>query len=108
MMLENKNIVVTGGASGIGLATCAHLLACGARVALWDLDGAQIDVALVELGADENCSGFIVDVTDGSAVEAAMAETLTDFGQLHGAFNNAGIGSATLPLAVLHAAGILR
>lgn len=98
-MLENKNIVVTGGASGIGLATCAQLLVSGARVALWDLDGAQIEAALVSLDAGEDCKGYTVDVTDGQAVEAAMAATLADFEQLHGAFNNAGIGSATLPLA---------
>ena len=91
--------MVTGGASGIGLATCTHLLACGARVALWDLDGAQIDAARAKLGAGEDCLGFVVDVTDGNAVEAAMAATLAEFEQLHGAFNNAGIGSATLPLA---------
>lgn len=99
MMLEKKNIVVTGGASGIGLATCAYLLECGARVALWDLDGALIDQALAKLGAGANCKGVVVDVTDGNAVETAMAETISGFGLIHGAFNNAGIGSDTLALA---------
>lgn len=96
-MLADKNILVTGGASGIGLATCAHLVECGAQVAVWDLDRTQVDLAVSSLG--KGCKGYVVDVTNAARVEAAMAETISDFGQIHGAFNNAGIGSATLPLA---------
>ena len=98
-MLEGKNILVTGGASGIGLATCQHLLESGAQVALWDLNNGQIDAALHTLGGGERCRGYAVDVTDSAAVASAMASTLADFGAVHGAFNNAGIGAATVPLA---------
>lgn len=98
-MLENKNIVVTGAASGIGLATCAHLLDCGANVALWDTDVAQLDTASQALAAGDRIRTLVVDVTSADAVEAAMAQSVADFGQIHGAFNNAGIGSATLPMA---------
>ncbi|MEM7098635.1 MAG: glucose 1-dehydrogenase [Pseudomonadota bacterium] len=107
-MLKNKRIMVTGGASGIGLATCAHLLLLGARVALWDLDTAHIDAALSQLGAEDACIGIAVDVTDAQAVEAAMEQTLTEFEILHGAFNNAGIGSTTLPLAEMSEADFDR
>lgn len=98
-MLENRNVVVTGAASGIGYAACAQLLECGARVALWDTDSDRLDAAAEELAAGEQCRTYVVDVTDARAVETAMAKSVADFGQIHGAFNNAGIGSATLPLA---------
>jgi len=99
-MLAGQTILITGGASGIGLATSKHLLSCGANVALWDVDSAQIDQAVTALNVPEDrCRGFSVDVTDVSQIEAAFKETLAAFGDVHGAFNNAGIGSATLPLA---------
>ena len=97
MMLRDKTIVVTGGASGIGRAACEHFLACGAKVALWDKDQQQISAATTSLG--DGCRGFAVDVTKAEDVESALAKTLDAFGELHGAFNNAGIGAATRPLA---------
>lgn len=99
-MLEGKVVLVTGGASGIGRATCEHLLQCGASVALWDLDAAAVDAAARSLDATgTRCRGLVVDVTRAHDVAAGMADTLQAFGALHGAFNNAGIGAPTLPLA---------
>ena len=99
-MLKDKTILVTGGASGIGSATCAAMLQQGAKVAIWDLDAKQIDSTMQQLGtAEDRCRGFVVDVTQANQVEQAMADTLAAWGSLHGAFNNAGIGSATLPIA---------
>lgn len=93
-------IIVTGGASGIGLATCKYLLTLGARIALWDLDGSRIEQSVEGLAATKDrCRGFEVDVTSAPQVEAAFNDTLSHFGVVHGAFNNAGIGSATVPLA---------
>ncbi len=102
MRLSNQVILVTGGASGIGFATCEHLLQCGASIALWDVNPTAIEKAVQTLDpTGERCRGFVVDVTRAEQVETALAQTLAAFGALHGAFNNAGIGSATLPLADL-------
>jgi 2-keto-3-deoxy-L-fuconate dehydrogenase len=76
--------IVTGGASGIGLAT-AHLLASsGARVACLDLRVDDLPSPLV---------GFVADVTDDAAVVAAVTAVAGRFGGLDILVNNAGIGA---------------
>ena len=97
---SDKVILVTGGASGIGYATCAELLARGARVALWDIDTAAGSAAARLLDPEgKRCQAFAADVGSSADVEAALSQTLEAFGALHGAFNNAGIGGPTVPLA---------
>jgi NAD(P)-dependent dehydrogenase (short-subunit alcohol dehydrogenase family) len=97
-----KSILVTGGASGIGRATCALLLERGASVALWDNTPDGVERAARELDpTGERCRGFAVDVSSAAPVERAMAATLKAFGSIHGAFNNAGIGGPTRPLGDL-------
>lgn len=98
--LANKVILVTGGASGIGYATCEHLLGCGAKVVLWDLDAPGVERATKLLDPTaEQCRGLVVDVTSAVQVEQAMVQSVAAFGSLNGAFNNAGIGGPTVPLA---------
>jgi NAD(P)-dependent dehydrogenase (short-subunit alcohol dehydrogenase family) len=76
--------VVTGGASGIGLAT-AKLLACrGARVACLDLKPDGIEPPLFGIGAD---------VSDDESVRAAIAAVVEEFGRIDVVVNNAGIGA---------------
>ena len=97
---SDKVILVTGGASGIGYATCAELLARGARVALWDIDTAAGSAAARLLDPEgKRCQAFAADVGSSADVETALSQTLEAFGALHGAFNNAGIGGQTVPLA---------
>jgi NAD(P)-dependent dehydrogenase (short-subunit alcohol dehydrogenase family) len=97
---SDKVILVTGGASGIGYATCAELLARGARVALWDIDMTASSAAVRSLDPEgKRCRAFTADVGCGADVESALSQTLEVFGALHGAFNNAGIGGQTIPLA---------
>ena len=76
--------VVTGGASGIGLATATALRASGARVAVLDL---TID------GLPDTLDGFIADVSDRSSVDAAVAAVAARFGRIDIVVNNAGISA---------------
>ncbi len=83
-----KRLLVTGGASGIGVATARKLAALGARVALLDLDANATAAAAREVGG----IALVADVRDAAAVDAACAEAAAAFGGLDFAFLNAGAG----------------
>jgi 2-keto-3-deoxy-L-fuconate dehydrogenase len=76
--------LVTGGASGIGLATARMLAGRGARVAVLDRDAAGVGPGLV---------GVVADVTDDEAVRHAVGEAAAALGGLDILVNNAGIGT---------------
>src|SRR6185437_2133907 len=81
--------LVTGGASGIGLATARLLADRGARVAILDRDeGFKAD------GDSTDLYPVVADVTDDAAVRAAVAEAGRALGRLDIVVNNAGIGAA--------------
>ncbi|CAM5367059.1 oxidoreductase [Streptomyces spiroverticillatus] len=83
--LDGLKALVTGGASGIGLATARLLAARGARVAVLDLDPS---------GATEPLLGFKADVSDDASVRSGVAAALEALGGLDILVNNAGIGAA--------------
>ncbi|OIW28606.1 BcABA4 [Coniochaeta ligniaria NRRL 30616] len=89
-----KVIALTGGASGIGLAT-SHLLASrGATLSIADANGAALDTAksaIVSAHPDTKVLTTVLDVRDAAAVEAWMAETESAFGRVDGAANLAGV-----------------
>jgi len=90
--LEGKVIMITGGSTGIGFATARRCVAEGAAVLIADIN----ETAGVAAAAELNAAGGKVhfhptNVTQASAVEAAVAEAVARFGRLDGAFNNAGI-----------------
>lgn len=86
-MLAGKAILVTGAASGIGLATARLLAREGARVACADL--ADASEAAREVGG----VAIRADVSDPASVETMVEAAVAAFGRLDGAFNNAGIAS---------------
>jgi NAD(P)-dependent dehydrogenase (short-subunit alcohol dehydrogenase family) len=93
MRLEGKTALITGGNSGIGLATARLFLKEGARVAITGRNQKTLDAAVAEMG-----SGLLAiqaDVTDVEATERAVTETVEKFGKLDIVFANAGIPGAT-------------
>ena len=84
--------VVTGGASGIGLAIVRRLAAGGASVALLDLDEAAADQAAAELrGEGLRVAGFAADVSDRIAVDKALEATRGEFGPVEIMVTSAGL-----------------
>ena len=88
--LQDKVALITGGESGIGLATARLFVAEGARVQLVGIDRANMASAIDELG-DEHALGSMADVTDETAVVRAVAEGTDRFGRLDVVVSNAGI-----------------
>jgi len=87
-----KVALVTGAASGMGLATARAFAKAGAAVTLADIDGAAARAAAAELAADgAKTLGVTCDVTDEIAVKEMVEETIAAHGRLDAAFNNAGI-----------------
>jgi NAD(P)-dependent dehydrogenase (short-subunit alcohol dehydrogenase family) len=92
--VEGKVAVVTGGASGIGLALARRFLEDGASVVVADRDKAALDDAAGALGAahgDERVLAVPTDVGDPDQVDALAAATVERFGAAHVLCNNAGV-----------------
>jgi NAD(P)-dependent dehydrogenase (short-subunit alcohol dehydrogenase family) len=92
-VLENKIAFVTGGGSGIGEA-CAKALALeGATVAIADVDLEGADRVVSEIiNAGGRAKSYKLDVSDDAAIGIVISQIEKDFGGLHVAINNAGIG----------------
>jgi NAD(P)-dependent dehydrogenase (short-subunit alcohol dehydrogenase family) len=102
--LSGKGAVITGGASGIGLATAQVLAAKGAKLVLADVEEGALDAAVQSLrdgGADAH--GVICDVRSLEAVEALADASFSAVGGVHVVFNNAGIAVGGPVLAMTHA-----
>jgi NAD(P)-dependent dehydrogenase (short-subunit alcohol dehydrogenase family) len=93
MRLKDKAAVITGGNSGIGLATARLFVAEGARVALIGRNQQTLDAAAKELG--KGAVALSANVTDYGAMEKALVEAHERLGQFDVLFANAGIGRNT-------------
>lgn len=92
MQLQEKTAFVTGAASGLGLAAAKRLVAEGCNVMMFDLDADKVREQAAMLG--KSAIWAAGDVSDESQVQAAVEQTLTEFGAIHININSAGIGAA--------------
>lgn len=93
MRFQDKVVIITGAASGIGLATAKRMGSEGARVVIANLDQAKCDVAAKEVlaaGAPD-CLASACDISQEEQVIATVQATLDKFGRLDIVVNNAGL-----------------
>jgi NAD(P)-dependent dehydrogenase (short-subunit alcohol dehydrogenase family) len=93
MRLAGKKALITGGNSGIGLATARLFIAEGADVAITGRDRQTLDEAVAELGS--KARGYRADITIAEDRKTLFAELAKDFGKLDIVFANAGISGRT-------------
>ena len=93
MDLNSKTAFITGGASGLGLATARNFVASGANVFLYDLNSEALELAVAELG--QKAAWHAGDVADENAVKQAIEKAKKEFGTIHINVNSAGIGGAS-------------
>jgi NAD(P)-dependent dehydrogenase (short-subunit alcohol dehydrogenase family) len=93
MKLTGKKALITGGNSGIGLATARLFIAEGAEVAITGRDQKTLDEAVAELGS--KARGYRADVTVAEDRKNLFSAIARDFGNLDIVFANAGIGGRT-------------
>jgi NAD(P)-dependent dehydrogenase (short-subunit alcohol dehydrogenase family) len=98
MELKGKTAVITGGASGIGLATAIQFSKAGANIVLGDIEDAPLHTQVEEMRSHgATVIGVHCDVAQESDVEALRDAALKEFGSVQVIFNNAGVaGGATI------------
>ena len=94
MRLKNKNILITGGASGIGLATVERCLQSGANVVIADMQNPNGEAQAASLAArfEGRCLFSPCNVTSTEQVDQTIDLMVKQLGSVDGVFNNAGIG----------------
>lgn len=96
--LKDKNILITGGSKGLGLACARLFLDEGARVALVSRSQANLDAALAALGAPAGRAvAHAADLTDAQSAAAMVAKVESGFGEIDVLVNSAGAAKRTPP-----------
>lgn len=94
MDVEGKVVVITGGASGIGLASARAFAAAKAKLVLGDIEAGPLEAAVASLAAEgAEVVGVATDVTREADVLALRDAALANFGAAHVIFNNAGVAA---------------
>jgi len=89
LQLDGRRAIITGAASGIGLAVSRRLVASGAIVCAWDISEPALDAMSREFGADH--AYVPVDMAQQDAIAAATAHSIERLGQIDILVNNAGV-----------------
>jgi NAD(P)-dependent dehydrogenase (short-subunit alcohol dehydrogenase family) len=97
--LQDRSVLVTGRASGIGRATAERLVQEGARVAIVDIDGEAAARVARELGGSDRVLALAGDVSREDDVAGYFARAIEHFGSLDALHNNAGIEGPLAELA---------
>ena len=91
--LKDKTVVITGAASGIGLALAAECARHGARLLLADLQPERLEAARAGFSAGgARCAALVIDVADSAALAELAAFAIEHFGGADVVINNAGVG----------------
>jgi NAD(P)-dependent dehydrogenase (short-subunit alcohol dehydrogenase family) len=91
MLLKDVNAVITGGASGLGMAVATRIVNAGGKVLILDVSVPQGTAAVATLG--KSASFAATDVTDEAAVEAAIKQAVAAMGSVNAAINCAGVAT---------------
>jgi 3-oxoacyl-[acyl-carrier protein] reductase len=91
--VQDKVVVVTGAAGGIGKALMRGFAEAGAAVVATDLDGAAVAAAAEEVGGESPVTTHALDVADDAAIERVLGDVLAERGRIDVLVNNAGIKS---------------
>jgi meso-butanediol dehydrogenase / (S,S)-butanediol dehydrogenase / diacetyl reductase len=94
--LQDKVILITGGADGIGRECVLAYVQEGASVAIADVQGARAAEVASQLG--DSAIGIECDVSQGASVEAAVRATVERYGRIDAVHNNAGIATPSKPV----------
>ncbi|MGH8128872.1 MAG: 3-hydroxyacyl-CoA dehydrogenase [Gammaproteobacteria bacterium] len=89
MQFQGINALISGGASGLGLATCERVIQAGGKVAMLDLNEEQGQAAAKKLG--DKAHFIATDVSSEQAVTAAVEQATAQLGELHLVVNCAGV-----------------
>src|SRR6184192_2383738 len=90
--IQDRVVIVTGGAGGIGAAACRAIAAEGGKVVVADLDATAARAVADRIAADGGVAESVgVDVTNRSQVQAMIQKAVDTFGELNVIFNNAGM-----------------
>jgi NAD(P)-dependent dehydrogenase (short-subunit alcohol dehydrogenase family) len=100
--LQGKVVIVTGAGGGIGRAACLVLARAAARLIVSDVVAAAGEATVEAVRQEKGEATFVAaDLGDRKAIEALVSRTLSIYGRLDGAFNNAGLEQRAKPLVEL-------
>ena len=89
---ENKLILITGGASGMGYATAERVVSEGGKVIIVDINQAKAEEAVDRLGGLEKAVSFQADLSSVDSIKSMAQDVLAQYSAIHGVVNAAGIG----------------